>query len=76
MVLTSTIYNSFKDAVVWDYMIQIFILVVALLVGNVVRRKIPFIKRSLMPTSLLGGLIILIFKFIPVVNDFIDEGFM
>ena len=76
MVLTSTIYNSFKDAVVWDYMIQIFILVVALLVGNVVRRKIPFIKRSLMPTSLLGGLIILIFKFIPAVNDFIDEGFM
>ena len=76
MVLTSTIYNSFKDAVVWDYMIQIFILVIALLVGNVVRRKIPFIKRSLMPTSLLGGLIILIFKFIPEVNDFIDEGFM
>ena len=76
MVLTSTIYNSFKDAVVWGYMIQIFILVIALLVGNVIRRKIPFIKRSLMPTSLLGGLIILIFKFIPEVNDFIDEGFM
>ena len=76
MVLTSTIYNSFKDDVVWSYMIQVFILITALLIGNVIRRKIPFIKKSLMPTALLGGLIILIFKFIPVVNEFIDEGFM
>lgn len=76
MILTSTIYNSFADSIVWSYMIQVFILVGALLIGNVIRRKIPFIRRSLMPTSLIGGLIILIIKFIPEVNDFIDEGFM
>ena len=74
MILTSTIYNSFADNIVWSYMIQVFILVGALLIGNVIRRKIPFIRRSLMPTSLIGGLIILIIKFIPEVNDFIDEG--
>ena len=76
MILASTIYNSFADNVVWSYMIQIFILIGALLIGNIIRRKVKFIKRSLMPTALLGGLLILIVKFIPAVNDFIDEGFM
>ena len=32
-----------------------------LLVGNILRRKIPFIRKSLIPTSLLGGLLILVF---------------
>ena len=76
MILASTIYNSFADNVVWSYMIQIFILIGALLIGNIIRRKVKFIKRSLMPTALLGGLLILIVKFIPAVNDFIDEVFM
>ena len=65
MVLASTSYESFADSVVWEYLIQIFILVVALLLGNTIRRKVPFIRRSLMPTSLIGGLLILILKFIP-----------
>lgn len=76
MILTSTTYSSFADNVVWNALIQIFILVGALLIGNTLRRKISFIKRSLIPTSLIGGLIILILKFIPQVNDYINEGFM
>ncbi len=76
MTLISTTYNSFADNVVWSILIQIFILVGALLIGNMIRRKIPFIRRSLIPTSLIGGLIILILKLIPQVNNYIDEGFM
>lgn len=76
MVLASTSYESFADSVVWEYLIQIFILVVALLIGNTVRRKVKFIKKSLIPTSLLGGLFILILKFIPYVSDVVDQGFM
>ena len=67
MILTSTSYESFADNVVWVSLVQIFILVTALLVGNTVRRKVPFIRKSLIPTSLLGGLFILILKFIPFV---------
>lgn len=76
MVLASTNYESFADSIVWEYLIQIFILVLALLVGNTVRRKVKFIRRSLIPTALLGGLFILILKFIPFVSDLIDQGFM
>ena len=76
MILTSTNYESFADNVVWVSLVQIFILVAALLVGNTVRRKVPFIKRSLMPTSLIGGLFLLIFKLIPQFNDLVDHGFM
>ena len=76
MVLASTNYESFANSVVWEYLFQIFILVIALLVGNTVRRKVPFIKRSLMPTSLIGGLFLLIFKLIPQFNDLVDHGFM
>lgn len=76
MVLASTSYESFADSVVWEYLIQIFILVIALLLGNTVRRKVPFIRKSLMPTSLIGGLFILILKFIPGFNDLVDHGFM
>ena len=76
MVLTSTSYQSFGDSVVWDTLIQIFILATALLLGNTIRRKVKFIRKSLMPTSLIGGFIILILKLIPQVNDFINEEFM
>ena len=76
MILTSTSYESFADNVVWVSLVQIFILVAALLVGNTVRRKVPFIRKSLIPTSLLGGLFILILKFIPAINEIVDQGFM
>ena len=69
MVLTSTSYESFADSVVWEYLIQIFILVIALLLGNTVRRKVPFIRKSLMPTSLIGGLFILILNLIDIVSN-------
>ena len=67
---------SFGDESVWSFLIQIFILILALLVGNVLRRKIPFIRRSLIPTSLLGGLLILLIKLLPFYDNVVNQATM
>ena len=76
MVFLSTNFESFADSVVWKTLIQIFILAVAMLFGNTLRRKVKFIKNSLIPTALLGGLMILILKFIPQFKKLINANFM
>ena len=60
----------------WEFIIQCGILFSAMLLGNTLRRKIPFIKKSLLPSAVLGGVIILLFKFIPGFEQHIDNGFM
>ena len=67
---------SFSDAHVWKVLIQVFILIAALLIGNVLRRVIPFMRKSLIPSALLGGTLVLLLKLIPAVNDFIDNDVM
>lgn len=54
--------SSFADISSWSLLIQIFVLVVALLVANVVRCNVPLLRRSLLPTALLAGLLILCLK--------------
>ena len=68
--------KSFAETSVWTGLIQIFILIAALMVGNILRRTIPFMRKSLIPSALLGGTIVLILKFIPAVNDFINNDLM
>lgn len=68
--------DSFGDESVWAFGVQMFILIAAMLVGNILRRKIPFIRKSLIPTSLLGGLLILVLKFIPFFNDIVNPATM
>ena len=68
--------ESFGDEGVWSFLIQIFILILALLVGNILRRKIPFIRRSLIPTSLLGGLLILLLKLLPFYDNMVNQATM
>ncbi len=68
-------YNTW-DYDFWAALVQIGILMAAVLLGNTLRRKIPFIKKSLLPSAVIGGLIVLILKFIPAVGDFIDTKFM
>lgn len=68
-------YNTW-DYEFWSALVQIGILLVAVLLGNTIRRKIPFIRKSLLPSAVIGGLIILILKFIPPVNEFINAKFM
>ena len=64
------------DYSVWSALVQISVLLVAALVGNSIRRLVPFVRKSLLPSSVVGGLLILIFKFIPAVNNFIDADLM
>lgn len=47
---------------VWNFMLQLCIIAVGLLAGNIVRTKVPFMQKSLIPTALIGGALLLIFK--------------
>ena len=68
--------SSFGDESVWSFLVQIFILIAALLLGNILRRKVPFIRRSLIPTSLLGGLLILLLKLLPFYDNVVNQATM
>lgn len=52
-------YESFAT---WSAIIYFLILSVLLLFGNVIRRKIPLFKKSLLPTSVIAGLLGLVIK--------------
>ncbi len=56
--------ENFWDYSVWGWMTIFGILLGSLLVGNVLRKSIPFLKNSLIPTSVIGGAIILIVELI------------
>ena len=60
----------------WKILIQIGIIFVAILTGNTLRRKISFIRSSLLPSSVIAGILIFIFKFIPYINEYINSAFM
>ncbi|MDD6301743.1 MAG: sodium/glutamate symporter [Bacillales bacterium] len=60
---------------VWILLIQLFILAAGLMVGFFLSR-LPIVKKSLIPTSLIGGLVILLFKFIPAFDDVINYQIM
>lgn len=68
--------TSFSTPDVWHAIVQFIIVAVAVLFGNILRRKVKILKRSLMPSALLGGLIILLLKLWPAFNDIIDKRMM
>ena len=51
----------FWDSDVWSWIMLFAILTGSLLVGNTLRRKIPLLRESLIPTSVIGGSVLLIF---------------
>lgn len=53
---------DFWDYSVWGGIILFAVLLLSLLIANTLKRKIPFLKKSLIPTSVLGGLLLLIFS--------------
>ena len=61
---------------IWKFLVQIGIIFIAILVANTLRRKIKFIRNSLLPASVIAGIIIFILMFIPLINEFIDKSFM
>ncbi len=53
---------SSANVALWSPIVQIGIIATLLLVANVLRRKIKFIRNSLMPTAVLAGFILLILR--------------
>ena len=52
--------SNFWDFEVWGWMILMAVLLGSLLVGNILKKTIPFLQQSLIPTSVLAGAILLI----------------
>ena len=68
--------KSFAMPEVWNTLIQFSIIALGILVGNIMRTKIPFLQRSLIPSALLGGTLILLFKALPGMGELVDKTFM
>ncbi len=52
--------SNFWDSNVWSTILLISVLLGSLLAGNIVKKSIPFMRNSLIPTSVLGGTILII----------------
>ena len=61
---------------VWNAIIQLGIIAVLMLVANMFRRRIPFIRKSLMPVSVLAGFLMLgiklLFRYVLKKDDVFD----
>ena len=68
--------TSFADFSAWSWLIQFFIIVVALLVANLVRCNVPLFRRSLLPSALLAGLLILCLKPLGFFSALVDKHAM
>ncbi len=68
--------SSFADLSAWAWLIQFFIIVLALLVANLVRCNVPLFRRSLLPSALLAGLLILCLKPMGFFSAMVDKHSM
>ena len=67
---------GFWEFEIWAGMLQFGLLSVVLLLANSLRRKIPFLRKSLLPTAVLGGFIIFIVRIFGVFDQFFDNSFL
>ena len=45
---------------VWGFMVQLGLLMLSLVLGNILRRTIPVFRKCLVPSALLGGALLLV----------------
>ena len=57
----------------WLPVIQIGIIAVMVLFANILRRKVKFIRKTMIPTSVLAGFLLLILRSVNVVTFISDE---
>ena len=55
---------NFWDFKVWGIFSLVAVLLISLLVANMLKRKIGFLKKSLIPTSVLGGILLFVFNIV------------
>jgi len=64
---------------VWGLLLQLGMIFTALLVGNILRNVIPFLRKGLVPSSLIGGFVLLIVLVIlnnvnvPLFEEFVES---
>ncbi len=52
--------ENFWDSSVWGLILLLAVLLGSLLVGNVLKKTIPILRKSLIPTSVIGGTVLII----------------
>jgi glutamate:Na+ symporter, ESS family len=65
---------SYLNASLWNSIIQFGIIAASLLIANMMRRKIPFFRNSLLPTAAIAGFIILLLRSAGILK--VDMEFM
>ena len=55
---------NFWDSSVWGFLSVISVLLISILLANALEKNVPVIQRSLIPTSVLGGAILIVFTVI------------
>ena len=80
---TSWSFDMSQFDQVWYVALQICLLLAALLVANMFRRMIPFLRKAFIPSALIGGFLLLIINIILKAcnvqfwgHDFIDQRIM
>ncbi|MCF0150975.1 MAG: hypothetical protein HUJ80_06165 [Firmicutes bacterium] len=53
---------NFWDIQVWSFVVTLAILLGAMILANVLRTKLSFMRRSLLPSAVLGGFLVLLAK--------------
>ena len=76
MSLLEVSMMTFDQPEAWRWLVQFCILATALLLGNVLRTQVPFLNKSLLPSALLGGFLLLLFKQFPDCRQLINKPMM
>jgi ESS family glutamate:Na+ symporter len=66
---------SASNTALWNFIIQMSILAGTMLLANVIMRKVGFVRRALIPTSVLAGFIALIVRslgILPIDGNFLE----
>ena len=57
---------SAANMTLWNIVIQLGLIAGAILLANLLRQRVPFIRKSLMPIAVLAGFILLVCKYIGI----------
>ncbi len=63
---------------VWSFLVQLGLLLLFMLLGNILRRKIALFRKGLVPSALLGGTVLLVLNMIvkPLGFNMVDKQMM
>lgn len=65
---------SAENIGLWSPVVQLGIIALLVLISNILRLKVPFVKKTLMPTSVLAGFLLLAFKYTHLIE--IEPGLL